>query len=106
MATRALLATATISGTDTATRITAGESSPTTRIPANAVCIQAHPDNTGDVYVGDSTVDSGDKKGIVLQARQSIQFDSGTAPNGLNLADYYFASDTASQKVNCFYVVI
>lgn len=101
-----LLAKATISGTNTATRITAGQAVPGTRIPANSVLIQADPGNTADIYIGDSTVQSSTTLGIVLSARQSIQIDGGAANNPINLADIYFASATATQKVNVIYVQI
>ena len=101
-----LLATATVSAANTATRITAGESSPTTRIAAGSCVIQAKSDNAAVIYVGDSTVQSSTAKGIELAAGSTLTMSSEPSPNGLNLADIYFASTSSTAKVNVLYLVL
>jgi len=94
-----LLATATVSGADTATRITPDA----TRVVARMAIIQAAAANTANIFVGDSTVQSsGTPKGIALAAKESISL--GGINNEIQLHEIYFASSTTSQKVNTFYI--
>lgn len=106
MANPVLLVNATVTGANTATRITAGESSPTTRIAANTVCIHAVNTNAASVFIGDSSVESSTRTGIELTPGSSLWFPVAAAPNALNLADIYFASTSASASVSCMYVVV
>jgi len=103
MATTLLLAPVTAGTGDTGLTLSSS------RIPCNSVTIQAHPDNTVRVWVGDSSVGATAERGIILEAptattSPSITFTSGNATNGLNLADFFVVSGSASQKVNVLYL--
>ena len=84
----------------------------TTRQPCNGFIIQADPANTGTVWVGDSTVSASGTTGIRIEIPVAGEvlpyFTVGetSAPNGMNLSDYYVDSATASQHVNVLYVLI
>lgn len=104
MANPTLLATATVSGANAATRITAAQTTPTARVAANFLQIQALSTNGASVFIGDSTVQSSTLKGIELVAGATIRVAPMTEPNALNLADWYFASTSATAKVSCLYL--
>jgi len=55
-----------VSGANTATRLTANLSSPTARLPANTMTIQAKSTNAASVFIGDSLVQSSSGAGIEM----------------------------------------
>lgn len=72
------------------------------------VIIQAHPDNTDAVWIGDSNVSASGKRGMKLLAPAAstpLPFITDSSPNplGLSLSEYYTDSASASQKVNVMY---
>ena len=72
---------------------------------ATSVVIQAQKDNTGDMYIGDSTVDS--TNGIELQPGQSLTVEGewiGGTQESFNLADIWVDAATSGDEVRIIYV--
>lgn len=71
------------------------------RLPANSVVIQARSDNGASVFIGDSAnLNSATGAGYELKVGASLPIAPEMEPNGVNLADWYFASTSASAKIN------
>ena len=103
-----ILNPATVSAADTATRITAGQTNPATRVMALWAQIQADKDNGNTVYIGDSTVmNSTTDRGIILSVTDGDAFPAQiTLPSTgvpFNLADIYFSSSVLTSKVSIIY---
>ena len=64
---------------------------------------KAAADNTGNVFIGTSTLDQGVAEGLELDPGDSWEFE---APGGMemNLADFYIDADTAADGVVGFYI--
>ena len=76
-------------------------------IPVEAVLIQAERTNSGDLYIGDSSVDS--SKGIPLRpgARFCVDGDrEHGAPCYIDLKSIYFDGATAGDKIRVLYIQI
>lgn len=99
------IARATVSAANTATRITAAETSPTTRIAASTVILQS-PTDGSTIWVGDASVASSPTpRGSCLIAGTFLTLPViANSPNAYNLADIYFASTVSTAKINVTYV--
>lgn len=76
-----------------------------TVIRSGSVIIEAHPDNTGDMYVGDSNVDA--TNGITLQPGQSVEISGNHLRNGddeIILSDIYVDAATNGDEVRVSYL--
>jgi hypothetical protein len=72
-------------------------------ITAVAVVIQALPTNTGNIFVGDSTVAS--TNGLILTPGDIIVIDP-EEENELNLSDVYVDAATNADKVRVAYMTV
>lgn len=77
----------------------------TTPIYCASVIIQAHEDNTNDIFVGDSNVAVG--RGFRLDAGESITFGNtdvrGTTQE-VDLSQIYFDGDTTNEDIRVTYL--
>lgn len=74
-------------------------------IRATSVTIQADAANTGDMYVGDSTVAS--NKALTLDARESVSLNGDTVAGNteeFNLSEIYVDSSVNGESVHVFYL--
>ena len=99
------IARATVSAANTATRITAAESVPATRIAACLVVLQS-PTDGATIWVGDSSVASSPTpRGSCLTVGTFLTLPAlPNSANPYNLADIYFASTSATAKINVSYI--
>ena len=99
------IAQATVSAANTATRITAAESVPATRIAASTVVLQS-PTDGSTIWVGDSSVASSPtQRGSCLIAGAFLTLPAiPNSANPYNLADIYFASTASTAKINVTYI--
>jgi hypothetical protein len=67
------------------------------------VTVQADPDNTGNVYVGDSTVSS--TRGVELAPGDSMTFQAIDKEKRYNLAEIYVDAATNNDSVRFVYMV-
>lgn len=76
-----------------------------TQIPVTSIFIEASDTNTGNIYIGDSTVSSSD--GIPLAAGQSLSLGSDMIPrqaDELYLSDLYIDADTNGNEARISYI--
>ena len=75
-------------------------------IRTQSVIIQAPVDNTGDIFVGDSSVDSAN--GIIIRPGNSLDFTGDNMGQGgdfeINLSDLYVDAATNGDEVRVMYV--
>src|SRR5213592_3247255 len=88
-------------------RLTANETNPASRIPCHAIMVEVWPTNSGKVYImdrpnGDRATGVGVIAILAVPTANIIQvFTAGisSAPNGINLADYYVDVDNSGEAV-------
>jgi hypothetical protein len=66
--------------------------------------IQAKSSNAASVFIGDVNINSGTGAGIELTPGSSYLTSVEMESNGLNLANWYFASTSAAARVNVLYL--
>ena len=74
--------------------------------PIISVTFQAHPDNTGNIYVGDSDVAAG--RGAALSAGEAIEFVGDPrfcAADEFILSDFYADADVTNEEVKIIYII-
>lgn len=97
--------TTTFAGSGTAARVYSG-TNPAIRKPSVAI-IQAHPSNTGNLYVGGSAVtSSGSTQGLLLQAGDVLnlsQFLDKKRSGVLDLKNIWINNSTSGDKFTVLY---
>lgn len=63
--------------------------------------VQAHPDNAGRIYVGDSQVSA--TRGIILTAGQSYTFQAVADLASVALFEIFFDGNNTGDDVKCIY---
>lgn len=74
--------------------------------PVISITFQAHPSNTGNIYVGDSDVAS--DRGYALGAGEAIEFVGDPrfrAADEFILSDFYADADVNGEKVKVEYII-
>jgi len=91
-----------VATTKTVTSAGTAEALTSSSVLASSVIIRAMEDNTGYVYVGDSTVSSSTG---ALEQRTTIAFGGDNNVGTIDLADVYVDADTNGDGVDIWYVV-
>lgn len=92
----------TVTAPGTPVRATVNEQDPTLRVGAQAMLVQAKPDNTGVLYVGTAGMDKATGVGVIgfvgvpaSESAPSFSVGLPTSATGLSASDYYLDGDDA-----------
>jgi hypothetical protein len=95
----------------TRVRVTVGETDPTARIPCHTIFFQAHPSNTGVIYVGNSAVSSSAGLFATLpiptnNIHPTFELGLAQSPNAFNLVDFYVDASVNGDDVLVSYLTM